>query len=191
MKHNIANTTSGYLNISEKKEMFKEISEYFNGKFTIKNTSGNVLTTLEIIIPFDKWNIVITESDTKPLKLQVNFESLSDYLLNISSEDVIDKIMKKFGMKELQVGDKLFDDLYLIKTNNPSITLDLLNGSIRNEILKHKLYSISFQTNEKDKNSELSTVVSRTIENKDIYIDLINLHQSLINRLSELKIINN
>ena len=182
--------TKGYLNVIEKLEIFKEISLYFKGEFSISHNSGNELNTLRISIPYKKWKIVITESDTKPLKFHLEFESLTDFELIIGIEDFFDKILKKIGSKEVEIGQEIFDKQYLIHTNNLLIAKEFLDSNIRKKILENKIYSISYISKSKDKKSELLTVVSRTLEKKEIYIDLVFLHQLLIDRLTDLKIIN-
>ncbi|MFZ4401225.1 MAG: hypothetical protein ACOYO1_14400 [Bacteroidales bacterium] len=183
--------TNGYLNIIEKTEIFKEISSYFNGEFSIIHNSGNVLNTLKITIPYNKWKIVITESDTKPLKFQVDFETQKDYELVLGIEDFLDKMLKKLGLKEIEIGREMFDKKYLIQTNNLLLTKELLAIDIQNKILENNIYSISYLSESKDKKSQLLTVVSRTLVKKDSYIDLVLLHKMLIDCFSNLKIINN
>lgn len=182
--------TRGYLNILEKTEIFREISSYFNGEFSIRHNSGNELNGLRISIPYNKWKIIITESDTKPLKFQIDFVSSKDYELVLGIEDLFDKILKKLGLKEVEIGSEIFDKQYLIQTNNLLLTQELLAFDIQNKILENKIYSISYLSESKDKKSQLLSVVSRTLEKKDSYIDLVLLHQMLIDRFSDLKIIN-
>lgn len=191
LKGSYVTRTSGYLDVIAKEELFKEISSISGGVLSKSHNPGNVLSTLRIAIPYKKWEIILTESDTRPLKFQVGFEPLHDYELIIGIEDAFDKILKKFGKAEIEVGDKVFDNQYLIHSSDPVLTGKLLNDNTRNKILKHSLYNISYLTDNKRKRSELTSVVSRTIEDKETYLDLISLHQMLIDSLAELKVINN
>ena len=177
--------------MSAKTELFKEISAMLGGVFSISHNPGNVLSTLRIAIPYKKWEIILTESDTRPLKFQVGFEPLHDYELIIGIEDFFDKIIKRLGKPEIEVGDEAFDNQYLIHSNDPVLTRKLLNNDARSKILKHSLYNISYLTDNKRKRSELTSVISRTIEDKEAYLDLVTLHQMLIDSLSGLRIINN
>lgn len=181
--------TSGYLDVTAKAELFREISALTGGVFSKSHNPGNVLTTLRMVIPYKKWEIRLTESDTRPLKIQVGFESLLDYELILSVEDSIDKILKKLGKREIEIGDGAFDSHYLIHGNDPTLTVKLLNESIRQLILKQGLYNLSYLTDKKSKKSELITVVSRTLDEKEAYLDLVSVHQALIDRLLELGII--
>ncbi|MFA6126763.1 MAG: hypothetical protein WC699_05625 [Bacteroidales bacterium] len=190
LKQSYVTRPIGFLDITAKEELFKEITAISGGTFTKSHTPGNVLSTLRIVVPYKKWEIILTESDTRPLKFQIGFESLNEYELIIGIEDVFDKILKRLGKQEIEVGDKGFDSQYLIHSNDPVLTGKLLNDNVRNKILKHNLYNISYLTDHKKKKSELISVVSRTIEDKEIYLDLISLHQMLIDNLSESGIIN-
>jgi hypothetical protein len=183
--------TSGYLDVSGKTELFMEISGMLGGVFTKSHNPGNVISTLQIMVPFKKWEIILTESDTRPLRFQVGFEPLHDFELIIGMEDFFDKILKKLGKAEIEVGDEAFDNQYLIHSNDPVLTGKLLSDHVRNKILKHSLYNISYLTDYKRKRSELISVISRTIDDKETYLDLISLHQMLIDNLLELGIINN
>ena len=89
------------------------------------------------------------------------------------------------------MGDEVFDNKYLIHSNDPVLTGKLLDENARSKILKHSLYNISYLTDNKGKKSELLSVISRTIEDKETYLDLVTLHQMLIDNLSELRIIKN
>jgi len=77
---------------------------------------------------------MFAESDTKPLKIEVNFKRLVEYKLVISQEEILDKIMKIFGVKEVEVSSKEFDNKYFIKSNNESITLKILTPLIADRI---------------------------------------------------------
>lgn len=191
LKQSYVTRTSGFLDVSAKTELFKEISATLGGVFTKSHNPGNVLSTFRIAIPYKKWEIVLTESDTRPLKFQVGFEPLHDYELIIGIEDAFDKILKRLGKSEIEVGDEVFDSKYLIHSNDPELTVKLLNENARNKILKHSLYNISYLTDNKRNKSELISAVSRTIEDKETYLDLVSLHQMLIDNLLELGIIKN
>lgn len=189
LKGSYVTRTSGYLDVMAKEELFKEISSVLGGVFSKSHNPGNVLSTLRIAIPYKKWEIILTESDTRPLKFQVGFEVLHDYELIIGMEDVFDKILKRLGKAEIEIGDDVFDNKYLIHSNDPVLTGKILSAAIRNKILKHNLYNISYLTDNKRKTSELTLVVSRIVEDKVTYLDLVSLNQLLIDSLSESGII--
>lgn len=181
--------TSGFLDVTAKEELFREISSILGGVFSKSHNPGNVLSTLRIAVPYKKWEIILTESDTRPLRFEVGFEPLADLVLIIGVEDSIDKILKKLGKSEIEFGDEVFDDQYLVHSNDPVRAGKVLDERIRAKIIQHQLYNISYLTDHKKKRSQLFSVVSRTIDDKDAYLDMVLLHQMLIDSLSELKII--
>ena len=113
LKGSYVTRTSGYLDVTAKTELFKEISAISGGTFSKSHNPGNVLSTFKISIPYKKWEINLTESDTRPLKFQIGFEPRRDYELIIGIEDFFDKILKKFDKSEIEVGDVVFDKHYL------------------------------------------------------------------------------
>lgn len=189
LKGSFVNRTSGYLDVTAKEDLFMEISSILGGVFSKSHNPGNVLSTLRIAIPYKKWEIILTESDTRPLRFEVDFESLTDYALIIGVEDAIDKILKKLGKSEIEFGDEIFDDQYLVHSSDPVLAGKILNDRVRAKIIQHRLYNISYLTDHKRKKSQLFSVVSRTIDDKDAYLDMVTLHQMLIDSLSDLKII--
>jgi hypothetical protein len=114
---------------------------------------------------------------------------LKEYELIIGIEDFIDKIFKKLGKKEIEFGDEVFDHQYLIHSNDPEFTCQMLTGMIRGKIIGHSVYNLSYLTDKKKNTSELISVVSRTIEDMETYLDLVMLHQLLIDKLAESGII--
>lgn len=191
LKGSFITRTSGFLDVSSKAGLFREISDVLGGEFTMSHNPGNVLSTLRMVIPYKNREIILTESDTRPLKFQVSFESLRDYELIVGIEDFFDKILKMFDKKEVEVGDEVFDSHYLIHSNDPVLTTALLNKPVRDKILRHNLYTVSYQTDAKRKKSELLSVVSRTINDKEAYLDLVSIHQMLIDNLTEFGIVSN
>jgi hypothetical protein len=148
-----------------------------------------VLSTLRLSIPYKQWEIILTESDTRPLRFEVIFELMTEYELVISFEDAIDKILKKIGMREVEVNDEPFDKQFLIHSNDPDLTRKLLTSDIREKILRYNLYNISYQTDKKAKKSGLTSVVSRTLTDREAYLDLVDLHKLMIDSLLELGVV--
>jgi hypothetical protein len=169
--------------------MWEDIAKKFDGKFNIKHTSGNVFEMHTVTIPHKKWNIDITVSDTRPLKFQASFSSLIDFELVISWEDFIERIFKKFGKPEIEVGWKEFDKHYLIKSNRSDLTKLILTTEIQKTLLKHNVYSISYQTETASKTAELISVIQRGAGNKEMIHELIKAYKLLIDNLEKTRII--
>lgn len=189
LKQIFVTRTHGYLDISLKRDLFNELSKSFNGEFTRKHTSDNVLETLNISIPYKNRIIEISESDTRPLKFQISSDSLQAFELLISWKDIFDKILKKIRGPHIEVGMKDFDDHYLIKSNRSDLAKKLISVEIQNYLLKYNVYSISIATNLKSNKTNLISVISRTLDDKKSYEDMIMLHQLLIDNLDKQNII--
>jgi hypothetical protein len=189
LKQIFVTQTHGFLDINSKRELFSEISKLFSGDFTIKHTISYDVEILNISIPYKNWRIEISESDTKPLKFQISFDSLQDFELIISWEDTIDKVLKKIGKSEIEIGNKDFDDHYLIESNRSELAKNLISKEIQNYLLKYNVYSISITTDRKLKKTNLLCVISRTLDDKKSYEDMIIVHQLLIDQLYKEKII--
>lgn len=136
----------GYTDNFPKRAMWKEIAKELNGEFKIKHNSGNELEIHNISIPYKKWNIKISVSDTRPLKFLISFDSSQDFELTLSWEDFIERIIKKFSKPEIQLGWKEFDKHYLIKSNRSDLVKKTITREIQKRLLKHNVYSISYQT---------------------------------------------
>jgi len=179
----------GYTDNFPKREMWREISKELNGEFKIKFNSGYELEIHNISIPYKKWNINISVSDTRPLKFQISFSSSQDFELILSWEDFIERILKKFSKPEIEIGWKEFDKHYLIKSNRSDLVKKTVTKEIQKLLLKHDVYSISYKTDSKKRTGELISVIQRRAGNKEIIIELIGMHKLLIDNLEKSKII--
>jgi hypothetical protein len=169
--------------------MWEEIAEKFEGKFNINHTYSNVFEIHNITIPHKKWTINISVSDTRPLKFQASFVSIIDFELTISWEDFIERIFKKFGKPEIELGWDEFDRHYLIKSNHPDLVKKIFTLDIQKVILKHNINSIIYQTNYRNGTSEILSVIQRNAGSKDVMIELILMFKLLIDYLEESRII--
>ncbi|PKP02270.1 MAG: hypothetical protein CVU11_12490 [Bacteroidetes bacterium HGW-Bacteroidetes-6] len=191
LKGSFITGTHGYLDVSKKRDLWREIADDTNGSFSILHNSSNELETLKIELVYRNEIIKITESATRPLKVEITFDSSLKYNLTVGIEDSIDRILKKLGKKEIEIGYSGFDERYLIQSNDYHTSVNLLAHDIAKEILHLNVYSISYTTNTRANKSELITVISRTVEDKKTIENLIELHKKLIDRLKKMKIINN
>lgn len=183
------NRSSKYTDNYPKRNLWKDIAKEQNGEFKIKFNSGKEIEIHNISIPHKKWNLEISVSDTRPLKFQVYFSSLQDFELTISWEDFIERILKRFGKPEIELGWKKFDDHYLIKSNRSGLVKKIFAKEIQEIILKHNIYSIIYHTNVKTKRAELISVVQRQVGEKDMIIELIEMFKQLIDNIEKLRII--
>jgi len=187
----VKHDASGYVDISIKKQIYQSAEEYFGGKFTSSYSKVENVKYYRLSIFHKNIEILLSESDFRPLKIEINFNTFIDYKLIIGVEDFFSKLIKKIGKKDIEIGNENFDNKYLIESNNPEITYKLLSNNLCNKILEHEIYSISYISDKKSKTSKFISGNSRTIDNKEIFIDLINLHKAFIDNLIDLKILAN
>jgi len=181
--------TNGFLDVSQKKEIFNELSKSFNGKFTIKHTSDYTLEILNVSIPFKNRSIEMTESDTRPLRFQASFDAIQNFNLLISPKEILDRIIEKFVKPKIELGQKDFDNHFVIKSNRSDLTKMVISNEIQNYLIKYNVYSVSVETDQKLKKINLLSVIGRTLDDKKSYEDMITLHQLLIDGLDREKII--
>ena len=179
----------GYTDNFPKREMWKEIAKELNGEFKIKYNSGHEIEIHNISIPYKKWNIKISVSDSRPLKFQISFSSSQDLKLTISWEDFIERIIKKFSKPEIELGWNEFDKHYLIKSNRSDLVKKTITKEIQKTLLKHNVYSISYQTDTSKRTAELISVIQRRAGEKEMIFELVEMYKLLIDNLEKSKVI--
>jgi hypothetical protein len=179
----------GYTDNSPKREMWVEIAKELNGEFKILHNSGNELETHKISIPYKKWNIYISVSDSKPLKFQSTFSVGQDFELILSWEDFLEKILKKFRKPEIEIGWKEFDTHYLIKSNRSDLVKKTITKEIQKCLLKHNVYSITYHTDIAAGTAELTSVIQRKAGEKEMIFELVEMFKLLIENLNNSRII--
>ena len=189
LKQTFVTQTHGYNDVSKKREMWRQIAVEQNGDFRISRSSGNVLEILKLYILYKGCEIKITESDTRPLKVEIEFDSLSDYNMTIGWEGSLDRLLKRLGLKEIETGNEKFDKNYLIKSKDSGKTINFFTHQIMASLLKHNVYSVSYQTNSKNRKGNLLSTITRTNNDKNAIIELIELHKNMIDRLKVLRIV--
>jgi len=107
----------------------------------------------------------------------------------ISWEDFFERILKKFGKPEIELGRKEFDSHYLIKSNHSDIVRRVFTNEIQKTMLKHNIYSISYETNMKKHESNLVSVIQRQVGDKDEIFELIDMFKLLIDNFEKTKVI--
>lgn len=179
----------GLTNNFPKRDMWKEIAKEVNGEFKIKYNQGSGLETHNLSIPYKNLKIEISVSDTKPLKFQTSLSVIQDFNLTISEEDFFEKLIKKISNPKIKLGWKKFDDHYSIKSNSSYFVKSTITKDIQETLLRHNIYSISYQTNSSKKTAELLVVIQRSAGKKDVILELIEMNKLLIDNLDKSGII--
>jgi hypothetical protein len=138
-----------YVDVKRNKQLWKEFCEEKNGNLQIKNTNDFAFSNMRMRLPYDDSEISFRESDTNLLKIEYCFTKSFDFSFQISFEDFIEKTIKLISKTEVEIGDKHFDNKYLISTNNREKLKGLLSNNLLRELLL--LQNISnFQFRNKD-----------------------------------------
>ena len=170
-----------YKNVLEKKELWSEIAEKLKGEFKIKQTISRDISTFILEIPYKNQMLVLTESDTRPLKSEINMDLKEPFEFSISWEGGIERIMKIFGSQDIQIGFQEFDKKYIIQSNNCSQTITILRD-LKDLILKLNIYIINLH-HEKSGQHKLLITKDRNSNTIDEIIGLIELNFKLIDFL--------
>ncbi len=179
----------GYTDNYPKRVMWEEIAKELNGEFKISSNSGHEIEIHNISIPYKRWEIKISVSDSRPLKFKISFSSSQDFELLLSWEDFIERIIKKFSKHRIELGWKEFDKHYLIKSNSPDLVKRTITKDIQKTLLKYNVYSISYMTNYKTKTAELISVIQKSAGTKEMILELIDMYKLLIDNLKKTRII--
>lgn len=105
-----------YFDISEKMEIWRELEKIVNGKLQITRAINQNLMSFKLEFTYKSIHVNLIESDTKPLKMLFEIKLKEPLEFNISLEDNIEKLMKFFGVKELEIQHADFDKKYFIQT---------------------------------------------------------------------------
>ena len=181
-----------YKDVFSKKDLWKDLAELYDGEFKIKQTISKDINSFRLEIPYKNHNIILTETDTKPLKFETELKLNRKFEFNISWEDSIERVLKIFGKQDIKVGDKEFDKKYLIQSNEPGLITNILNyREISKMLLKHNIYLLTLEYDKKDEGHKLMTIKDRNTKKKEIMIELINLKFSIIDFFIDNNIIRN
>ncbi len=111
--------------------------EHRHGKtFWGTQTTGPMLGKRE---GFDVRITTFTRSSGEHSSTHTSVEVLSPTNMNlglhITPEGFFTGVSKMFGTQDIQVGDRTFDDVFLIKGNRPADIIALLNPAVRQQLL--------------------------------------------------------
>jgi len=183
--------TNGFIDISKKRDFWKELSDEFDGVFKVRHTVSKDLERLTLQIPYKQYMIEFSESDTHPLKIESILRANRDFEFTISFEDTIEKLLKLFGQQDIEIGDKSFDNKYLIKEKNTNYIGHILSEEgVKAILLRNNVFSFGCNFQKKDNTLQLLSLVSRTINSKEELSELFKLFCLTIDKMKKLDLIN-
>jgi len=172
-----------YVDVKRNKQLWKEFCEEKNGSFQIRNTNDFAFSNMQMRLPYDNSEISFRESDTNLLKIEYCFTKPLDFSFQISFEDFIEKTIKLISNKEVEIGDKHFDNKYLISTNHEEKLKVLFSNKLLKELLL--LQNISnFQIRNKDGQGTLFLLGGRHVITME---SLYNLYEIMVITIEYIK----
>jgi hypothetical protein len=185
----LSGPTMGYADNLPMREMWRQIAEEHNGKFEAKHTVSRDLEMHHISIPHREWTIEISVSDSRPLRVNIKFPASLDFRFMLSQSDFGDKVFKLFSKKSVLLGSNEFNKRYTVKSNRSDLVKRLFSRNIMDAILRLQIYTISYQTNKKDRSAEMTGLIQRHAGSRDMMVELIGIFKEFIDRMEQYKVI--
>ncbi len=179
-----------YKDVLSKKDQWKKVAELYHGEFKIKQTVSKDINSFRLEILYKNHNIVLTESDVKPLKLETEFKLNRRFEFSISWKDGLEKILIFFGKQDIEINDKEFDNKYLIQSNEPKLVSGLLNcDQIKRTVLIHNIYLMNLKYSKKRELHSLMIVKDRNTDKLESLIELVDLEFAIIDFFIDKKVV--
>jgi len=182
LKETFITRTEGYLDVSSKRKIWEELASAYSTKLIATYTKDRHLNLFKIIIKNKDYELIIAESDTRPLKIEVSITAPNDDLsFSLSSRTTGDGFLDFLGRKTFKTGNSEFDNQYVIKTNDKSLAKAIFsNNNFLYEFIKIPVFSIDCAFNSKSKKIQILSVINRTTTSYKDYKSLIDIHLKLI-----------
>jgi hypothetical protein len=176
--------TQGFIDISKKRDFWKNFADEYGGTFQVKQTVSKDLEILNLEIPYKQYSVEFTESDAHPLKINCKLNANDKFEFFIGKEDTIEKLLKFFNNKDIQTGDEEFDKKYSIQGKSPDVIKKIFtNKKIRMILSANNIFSYNCIYDKKNEILQLSCLVSRTINSKSELSELFELFRLTINEM--------
>lgn len=170
-----------YKDVLSKRDAWNELERLYSGSLKVSTTKSGDVATLKLEIQYKNYKLVLKETDTKPLKIEVNFNLTNKYEFIIYLRDWTDTISSFFGIKTTKTGEIEFDTKYRIKSKKCELTVKILNDNhITKKILENNLYSLILSYDKSSKTHKLLTVKDRNTKEIKALTDLIDLEFCII-----------
>ena len=170
-----------YKDVLSKRDVWKELERIYKGSLKASTTVSGDIATLTLEIQYKSYKLVLKETDTMPLKVEVYLNLPKEYGFNIYLKDWTDKILSFFGTKFTKTGNIEFDAKYGIQSKEPELVIKLLNDNyISKDILRNDLYSLILNYDKKTKTHKLMTVMDRNTKELKAMTELVDLEFQII-----------
>ena len=166
-----------YIDVERKLDLWNEFALKNNSSCKVKRNVDKTFNRLIIDISFNNYVINFEESDTNYLRVKCQLGSV-DFTFYLTFEDLIEKIIKRFNNREIEIGDKEFDDKYLIVTNDEKKMRGVLSDKkLRNLLIKNNVSNFHLD------HGELFIIGHRQTDTIDELNDLLEIIKNIIKRI--------
>jgi hypothetical protein len=133
-------------------EIWGELAKKVDGRFQ----DGGWFGTSAVLVSVSDWKIMLDtyvvsngKSSTTYTRMRAPIYNRDNFVFKIQREGILADITKFFGAQDIMVGDKYFDDNFIIKSNDERKAIELLSDQ-RLQSLIHKQPQICFEIVDKD-----------------------------------------
>jgi len=146
---------AGIRDIRSKVAFWKKFSDEINGEFTLRHTHDRVFNELRLLIERNGIHFTFSESDTKPLNIQMNITDMkTNFWFEIYEIDFISRLTEIFVSSVIKTSNKQFNRNYQIRSNDKTRMKLIMDERIVNFmnseqilLIRGKANSMSFSIN--------------------------------------------
>jgi hypothetical protein len=135
-----------------KKEIWRQLGEQLPGRFV----EGGFWKGDKVLVEHGPWTLTLDTFAVHTGKVTVVYTRMrapyvnpGGFRFNVYRKSVFSGIAKRFGMQDIEVGDALFDDDFIVQGSDPSRVRELLsNAKIRDLLCQQKNVHFSVRDDE-------------------------------------------
>jgi hypothetical protein len=145
---------------------WNDFAKKHDGEFKVINVrsaanfSDPTLRKFLLEIPYLDGQITFLTTETKPLKVSYSFPKTLTHEFLIYNEDFTDKILKHFGLQEIEIGDPVFDKNFIIKGNNEIFMRKILSTELKAFLLENSIANFKLEKVEEGSSLELNIAIN-------------------------------
>lgn len=174
----------GIWDVRKKSEFWKILAKRIHADFKIITTVSRDLNRMELKFEYEKVMVSFSESDTKPLFVECNFNrDMGLTWFEISKADFVENVISKFSKSKIKSSNGAFNNNYLTKAiDNQKIRAIINNKNITELILQQNLTFIGGKQGKNGK-FNLSLNIHRNVNTLEQLEAIYKLTATLIDSL--------
>ena len=191
-KKYVIDNPAGVFDIIKKQKFWQQLSEEIGGEFKIITTVARDVNKLRIRYNYKGHEITLTETDTKPFFIEATIDSYnnSNISMQVSENEFVERLISKLSNKSTKLNQPIFDEKYLIKSNNKEIAFNILSElNISDSIIALEIFYLEIIKNKRKNNISVIFNVNRKVNSYNYLKSVLELYCAFIDKLISLKII--